>query len=324
MTHVTIAQLKGLARRFRAFHYLHVLRRTGVRHLVRRERIVRGVDRAKPRHTQPWRPWATDSAVELHMLVHQPDVRVALWSLHSFYAASNVDWPIVLHQGGRMDGGDWDTLRSHFPNAYTLTAAEADSIVEKELRHRGMNDAADIRRRSPTFHKLTDPSLVSSANTLFMLDTDVLFFRRPTELLEIAGRADHLNTYNRDPLAYPYNISAETVEREFNMRLVEGVNTGLALINRETVRFDRIKQYLTERSVLASLHFAEQTILALLASEFGCSMLPDTYCCSKSRGLTTANGEPLVAKHYIETPRPLLFEEGMPEVNRQGVVRSAP
>jgi hypothetical protein len=307
-------QFKRAVKTWPGYQQVHVARHAGIRHLIRRERIVRRIDGIKPHRTRPWRPLCQESPIELHMLLHAQDVRLALWSLHSFYTAAQVDWPIVFHQGGRMGRRDWDMLHAKFPDAYALQSAEADAMVEPALRKREMNDAIDIRRNSPTLHKLIDPPLLSTAVTLFMLDADVLFFREPLELLSIAGKPNHLNTFNRDDLACPYSISFEHSKQRLGRLPAEHINTGICLLNCAGICFDRIKLYLNDPEVTSDRHFIEQTILALLAGEFGYALLPDTYCCSKLPGLRTPTGEPLIAKHYIETPRPLLFEEGIPRI----------
>ena len=254
------------------------------------------------------------------MLVRAEDVRPAVWCLHTFFRAAGVDWPVVFHQGGRMDDRDWRFLESKFPESRVLRSTEADGLVEPLLQQRGMANAVAVRRRSPTFHKLVDPILLSRARTLLMLDTDILFFRRPAELLDIVCDPGHLNTFNRDAISHPYNVSDADSLTRFGRPLPEWLNSGLSLLNREAIDLDRVESYCAESSVTTNVHFIEQTILALLAAEFGHVLLPETYVCSKSPGLATADGRPLVAKHYIETPRPLLFEEGMVELIRQGAL----
>lgn len=322
-------RLKRWAKSLRVYPHVHVARHAGVRHLLARGRIARQIDDRPPIRTRPSTVALgggpvdvgvdAGAAVEIHVLVYAADVRMALWSLRSFYHYAGVDWPLVIHQGGRMAERDWALLRRHFPNAALVPAAEADPFVERELQRRGLPRAAAIRRGAVMFRKF-DPLLLSSARSVLLLDSDVLFLAPPQELTDAAARPDHPNLYNRDSVEFAYNLGPDRARDFFGIDLPSGVNAGLALLRRESIPLARLEEYLAEPSLMSRPHFVEQTLHGLLAGEIGCEFLPGTYACSTAPGLTAPDGRPLVAKHYIQTPRPLLFEEGMPELLRRGAV----
>lgn len=300
------------------YHALHVARLAGVPHLLRRGRIARRIRACPPVPTRPWARGAAGPA-EVHVLVRGSDAWAALWSLASFYRAARVDWPLVFHQGGPINRAARARLARQFPASALLDARSADALVEPELAARGLAATRAARRGAVMLRKLVDPIVLSGATSLLVLDTDVLFFRTPGELLDAAGDPGHANLFNRDAVEWAYNLTPDEARRAFGVAPVNRVNAGLALLRRASIDLARVDALLAEPAVTRDPFFAEQTVHGLLAAETAHRLLAETYACSTRPGLTTPGGEPLVAKHYVQTPRPLLYEEGMRALDGAGL-----
>jgi hypothetical protein len=253
--------------------------------------------------------------IEVHVLCYQRDYLCALWALKSFYHFARVTYPVVIHLQGDFPHRATARLRHHFPVARVLPQREADGIMEPWLRTRGLERVRAARQRTPFMLKLTDFPVCSESTHLLALDSDVVFFRFPEELLIAAGTPTSVTLFQRDPES-TYNISEERALFDLGIRLAPRVNTGITVFPRDSLDLARCEEYLCHPDVARPTGWIEQTLHALCASERGrVAFLPDTYLISLEAGVAL---ESLVARHYAGPSRPLLTSEGMQELVRTG------
>ncbi|HWE03311.1 MAG TPA: hypothetical protein VG326_12955 [Tepidisphaeraceae bacterium] len=257
---------------------------------------------------------------EVHILIRGADVRLALWAIKSFYTFSEVVWPLVWHQGGPIDRHDRDLLSRHFPNSRFVAEEAADSEVTYQLEKHKLKRCADARRRSVMMRKLLDCLLLSAAENVLLIDSDILFFRRPDELIHAGRSRLSRSLFNRDCSDWPYNLTPEAAKERHCLDLVPRLNAGLCLFRRESLPLTLIEEFLADPDILSDPWWTEQTLHALLASRLGCDFLPETYMLSFGPGMTTSAGQPLTAKHYANFPRPFLYDEGMRELIERGFI----
>jgi hypothetical protein len=248
------------------------------------------------------------------------DCLMALWTAKSFYHYSQVSWPLVWHQGGPLSRRNLRLLRQHFPDSYIYTAAEANQRVEAELGRGGFRRSLEARRRSFSLIKMIDFIVLAKADRVLNLDADVLFFAKPEELLSAVASDAPVNLFNRDNGSC-YNVSPEAARHRHGVVLVEELNAGLGLVRRGSFTVEMIEAFLEDPEVMSNVWLADQTLQALGGHQAGVSLLPETYSVSKSPGLSTGDGRPLIAKHYPGPSRQLLFEEGMLQLIDRGFFR---
>ena len=148
------------------------------------------------------------------------------------------------------------------------------------------------------------------------IDSDIVFFRRPDELILPPG-GWALNRYNRDN-DYWYSLPLDDLETAFGVKPPPCVNSGLAIIRRESIDFPVIERYLGHAKLFADPWVTEQTLHALVSTSFGLAFLPDSYRVGGPPGLTPD----LVCKHYPGKFRPLLFTEGMRYLIDVGLIQA--
>jgi hypothetical protein len=232
-----------------------------------------------------------------------------LWALKTFYYFSRTNYPLVIHLQGAVPRRVLTRFHRHFPSARVIRQGEADQIVERDLLRRGLVRLANARRYSPFMLKLTDFPMMSRAVHLLTLDSDVLFFRRPSELLGSTATPMTVSLFQRDR-ASTYNLSEPRALAELGVLLAPCVNTGIALFPRDSLDLIRCERYLAHPDVARPTGWIEQTLHALCASEQGrVAYLPDTYLLSLDPGL---GGHTPIARHYAGPSRHLLTEQGIP------------
>ncbi len=272
--------------------------REGVVHAWRRRRLQHKILTTPPVRT------ATAGPVEVRVLTWRRDCIDALWALKSFYHFAQVDYPLFIHDGGLLPG-QVRLLARHFPAARIITATDADRLVDAELERRGLQRCLSCRSKHPMMRKLFDFFLLSKADYLISIDSDILFFRCP-ELLCIPPGGIAANRYNEDDSCW-YAMSLEEMELTFGIKVAQRINAGLSVIRRQSVDFTLVERWLACPKLSQEIWLTEQTLHALCAAVNGVELLPRTYLVSTAPGLPPGT----VCKHYAGFFRPLHYEEGM-------------
>ena len=175
---------------------------------------------------------------------------------------------------------------------------------------------------------MLDIHLSESARFILLMDTDVLFFRRPDEIFaRCLGAATGLElTSFSDPFDW---LSVVAPQDEFETccqtRIEPAFNAGVVVIPRlgnEQFRFfERMLRCF--KPAWRMHYFADQLLLALAAGEFGWHALPNSY-----RFGWEANLPDEVAVHYVSNKavRPRFYIEGIPKlvrsIDRDAVARA--
>lgn len=260
----------------------------------------------------------TSTPAEVHILTYQRDYLSAIWALKSFYHYSGARYPLAIHLQGRENQRMIARLRAHFPQARLLTQAEADARIEPWLHQRGYARLSAARRQNIMIMKLVDFIVMCQARHMLAIDSDVVFFRRPDELLLKAEDKLDSDLYMHDG-ASSYNISETKAWDELRIKLAPRVNCGVMLLPRDEKRLARCEEYLAHEDVARSGGLIEQTMHALYASETArVGYLPDTYYVSADA--TRISISELVCRHYAGPSRHLLTEEGMPRLIEMGLL----
>lgn len=260
--------------------------------------------------TRPMRTAASGPA-ELRVLTWRRDWINMLWALKSFYLRSGADYPLYIHDGGLLREQAAELLR-HFPDAALVPTDQADADVARELERRGQQRSLAYRTINPSTRKLFDFYLFARSEHVVSIDSDIVFFESPEELLVPSGGVDR-NRYNRDA-SYWYSMSLDELEAAFGIRPPPLINSGLSLIRTESIDFDLIDRCLENEQLFADRWVTEQTLHALCSAVYGVELLPDSYLVSTTPGIP----EGTVCKHYPGYFRPLLYEEGMRRLARDG------
>jgi hypothetical protein len=143
------------------------------------------------------------------------------------------------------------------------------------------------------------------------LDTDVLFFSKPVDMLEWVDGKSGGSWFNED-VAEASLVSPEEALAKWNVRLIRRVNSGVCLVEAGTVDLDFCEQVLRESGLLGGLLWrVEQTLFALCASRAGRGgLLPSTYEVS----LGSRRAPEAICRHYVGAVRDRFYAEGVREL----------
>jgi len=285
-------------------------RRYGVRAWLRRRSWERLAVATRPRLTRPVGPGAE---CEVHILTCGWDGQLAVWAVQSFYHFAGVDWPLVFHDGGGLTPAVVAALRRVFPDARVIDAVTADRLVADRLGADRYPATLAARRNHPNFKQAIDYALLADSPRVLGMDSDVLFFEPPAELVRLARTTDRF-VYLRD-LEDSYSVASADAEEWFGCALSPRVNIGLGVI--PTALFDPefVDRLLASGKLMESRgEFANQTVLALHAGRSGLIHLPDDY--AMATGPLPAGATWPIVRHYAGPTRQLFFDEGLPYFTR--------
>jgi hypothetical protein len=256
----------------------------------------------------------TDARCEIHVLTSAKDWLNLVWTLKSFYWTSHRRYALCVHDDGTLDAEARQELQKQFPDARVIDHHVADREILPTLdrfpRCRAFRESNHL---SP---KLFDFRHYLNSDRMLLLDSDVLFFDEPAELLRrIEEPGYRANTANAD-VANGYTVEPIDARNRCAVDMPDRFNSGLGLIHRSSIRLNWIEEFLAIPGILGHFWRIEQTLFALCSARFGVELLPDEYRVSLDPGI-----ENCVAKHYVGPVRHLMYREGIAKLVREGILQ---
>jgi hypothetical protein len=243
----------------------------------------------------------------------------ATWSLLRFLP----NWRLGVFSDGTLTAEDVDQWRSVVPSLHVIDRHVVTAAINRELGD--LKHIQEIWRRNPFSTQLVDAHFAGDSRFVALLDSDVLCFREPTELIGRARSRENVISWNCD-LGNSYCVAKGDLEARVGYALPERVNAGLMLIPRfgrgqftimEKV-LDQIGQ-ITADPAWMSTNWLAQTTYATMIPRF-----PGSAPLSADYAVSTRRSRPAVMRHYVSVPsiRARFFTEGIPEILRQAAVHS--
>lgn len=265
---------------------------------VRRRRIARRV-----LETRPSPPAAPGLPYTIHSLLCRRDLPMGICSAKSFNLAAGLALPWVFHDDGSLQPRDIARLEHHFPGCRVVTRAEADRHMAQNLAP--YPETARARQQYVMMLKLADLYYFSDKERILYVDSDILFFRNPSQLLNIRAG----NFFNRDIKSH-YLYPEPDLRRFTGIGVKGSINAGLSSLDRSHLHPAGVEALLRAIPLREGLifHRIEQTLVALLASSQGRRVdhLEAPYDVSLTKPVHDA-----VCKHYVGAIRPQFELEGL-------------
>jgi len=258
--------------------------------------------------------------VEVHMLLHHRRILEGIWALYSFAYFTRVPCQIYVHSDGSLTTHDVTRLHGVLPGATVIPRHQADRRVITRLRHLGLTTSIVFRDRLVFALKLFDPFFFGEHKNLFLLDSDVLFFRRPDELLDEiidAERREMVSLYSPDN-GCRYCLSPETLYALLGQPCVADFNPGVLRTSRSALDLGRVETYLQRPEFWGSSsrphYYGELTLWAMQLSRVGARKLPPSYAITPTLDRTLP-----VSGHFCGGgyPATWFYSRGLPLLARE-------
>jgi hypothetical protein len=245
-------------------------------------------------------------AMEIHTVLCARDVPYFVWSLYSLFAQLPFRCPVHVHSDGSIDAKPRARLCGAFPGINIVEIEDATEKVDPLLA--AYPNLQWFRRLSFHALKLVDVYVFAKSPVL-LLDSDVLFFRPPAEMIGslefVCGGGMVYNCEFDNPRYW----ELPNLRRSFP-EVIGGLNSGLLLFNPSLVcKLPELEEIVTliratGESIPGSV---EQAIYAVLAGRYPSRALSSHYCTTG----TVSVSDNLVSRHYHSVLRPGFALDGI-------------
>ena len=236
-----------------------------------------------------------DADVSLHMVVGHDMLLMGMLALRSFEFHTRFRWAPIIHDDGSFSDEDERTLLRNFPDARLIRRATADAEVPEAL---GDFPSCRLNRMKHNwFLKVFDTRHYAPHDRYIVLDSDIVFFRRPAAILQWINDSSDTMWVMEDEHE-KYSHPRGELESELGLKMLQRANSGLDLVPKEAASLALAEDFLGRCAATAGNYaFLEQTIFGIFASAWGRGGLlpPEKYEISwnalRQRGS--------VCRHYI-------------------------
>jgi hypothetical protein len=245
-----------------------------------------------------------DSTCEIHVLTSAKDWLNLVWTLKSFYHYSQRQYALCIHDDGTLTPDQRAAFQFHFPQARVIQRSQADHRMVEFLQAYPL--CSQFRQTNPLSPKVFDFAAYLESDRMLLLDSDILFFSEPIELLQrIEDSSYSLNTVNSD-VASAYTIDPQVVKERLGFEVIDRFNSGLGLVHKASMRLDWIEEFLALPDIIGHFWRVEQTLYALFSSRFGVELLPPPYSVHLEGDINGSS-----CRHYVGKIRHLMYDEGI-------------
>lgn len=250
--------------------------------------------------------------IPVHVLTGSDDWLLACWMLASWFHTTQRNWRVVIHDDGSLPPEARPAFVKMFPGVRGVTANESDRVVLDTLS--GHQACREYRLAHPLARKIFDIPALTRADRFIILDSDILFFKKPEAILRWCADGAGQCWFNKD-VHEAMPISRSQVREKLGIDPWHRVNSGLCLIERSVINFDLCERVLRETNILEKhIWLIEQTLFAICASANGRGgLLPAEYEVSKAPFASPD----AVARHYVGAVRQRFFADGIARMKKE-------
>lgn len=257
-----------------------------------------------------------DSVIEIHILTSHGSIDMCLAAIASFSVNCGAGIFVVIHDDGTLVQDDRDLVNKYFIDVKIIGSRDADKEVLPILS--GYKYCRRFRRESVFAKKLFDMYFFAKNNKYMVVDTDVLFFSYPSEIIDWFMSPKEYITYNWDPYDYS-QLFLKKISKDLMTNYKSGLNTGMFCFVKKMFDLSLLEEYLRYFYENNGIEWVtEQNCFNLLSSRTECIELSrDKYFFQNKRNLFYRNREinnfskNIVAKHYSRYARSYFVVEGI-------------
>ena len=200
--------------------------------------------------------------VVLHLLSGRKFWYQTAFCLHSFARAAQTSVQAEIYDDGTLDAEITGRLLRLGPRLRIHRQADILARLEEHLPAARFPVLRERWRNYPNLRKLTDPH-VGSRGWKLVIDSDLLFFRRPDQLLRWFEAPDR--PLHAVDCAESYGYSRSLLERLAGAPLPSRVNVGLCGLRGEDLDWEELESWCAELIAAEKTnYYLEQALVAML------------------------------------------------------------
>ena len=251
--------------------------------------------------------YTPDSKIELHSLCQKKDLWMLACSLRSFLYHSGLRPHIVIHDDGSIDNEAAKLIESKFSGLRVLPKKEADELIKN---FPGMTEEViNYRTKGHVMMmEFMDIFLLSKAENVIVYDSDILFYKRPEEVINFFSNDNHPDALISHQYG-TYDLKMDdyySQKYQLENKRAGYMNPGLIVYKKEAIKFDKFLEYFDHTRRAVNDYFVGMTAWGCLISQTNFNFLPiEKYKIKKKPDENT------VMKHYTSPRRHELYAYGI-------------
>lgn len=246
-------------------------------------------------------------AAALHLMTGRRFWYQTVFCLHTFAAHAKANVQAEIYDDGSIDETCAARLRALGPGIRIHFIGELRAQLEKHLPRAQFPVLRERWDNYPNIRKLIDVHLGSRGWKL-VIDSDLLFFRRPDFLLTWLARPDRILHAVDSTESYGY--SRRLMRELAGAEIPPLVNVGLCGLRSEDLNWVELERWCTTLHARERTnYYLEQALVAMLAARTTCAIAPAAdYITLPSR--PEISHPTAVMHHYVDTTKRGYFREG--------------
>lgn len=240
------------------------------------------------------------------------------WSLSKF---GQVNITPVLHDDGTLTEGIVRPLRDLFPTLKVIPHTVAEELLDRHLPRVTFPELRSRRDVYPHLRKLTDVH-VGSQGWKLVLDSDMLFFGQPVELLRWLHAPDRPCHLVDVDTSYGYPL--DFLSRQCGHTVPEKVNVGITGLYSDSIPWLKLEQWISEQNARYGPHYyQEQALVAQLVAGAAANVL-DANAYRVLPSQQEVESPSAVLHHYVADAKPWYYRYGWQNAIRSPARKLSP
>lgn len=245
--------------------------------------------------------------LSLYFLTGKNYIHQTLFCISSLLKISKERYKFIIVDDGSFTSEINDTVSRKLPGAIIVNKAEIDRNVNRYLPADSYPLLNHKRKVYPHIKKLTDIHTISPDGWKVVLDSDMLFWNEPLEMVNWLKRPDRpIHMVDCDEA---YGYSTELMHKICGNAIPELLNVGVIGLNSSTINWGALEKWISELEVNGGTsYYLEQALTAMLIGATPSLVLnkeqykvnPDHYDFEKKNG---------VLHHYVDLSKAIYFKK---------------
>jgi len=317
MQTLTMQTLRSQARRMGlgvAMYHLYHAPKGVIHRYFKRDPLRRALDAQAQRAMEnaayqlpPLPDFGSETPLDIHFLTGKKFWYQTCFCAYSMALHSKINLRPILYDDGSLALSYQAEFQRIFPTVQIFSQDAIQARLEAHLPQRQFPSLRHRRLAYPNLRKLTDIHIGSSGWKL-VLDSDMLFFRSPTLLLNWL-RSPQQPCHMVD-VETAYGYSPGLMTSLAGTPIPERINVGISGLNSSTLDWDELEFWCKTMLDQEGTHYyQEQAMVAMLMARQPCAIAPARdYLVMPDR--TEVLSPQAVLHHYVADSKPWYFRDG--------------
>jgi hypothetical protein len=242
-----------------------------------------------------------NSHLKVWLVSSRADILMAMWCLKSLFFYSKETWDVWIADHGDINPEQMGLLEWHFPEIRILPRDHLDAkSVGPTKPYPNSNWLRHNRKYAPSL-KLFDPIFNLDDGRFLLLDSDVLFFQRPLEILNML------------------KLQEKNIPFQFNVETSGAINSGLAIIDKSALNLADIERALSSMTTRQRNSWCVEQDIYIEIAKGRCAALPPFYAVQPIGDDVHSN---VISCHYIGVCRHAFYRQGINRLRQQKLLEN--